>query len=68
MTDTEIRTRDKAEIRGFVKFDLAPPLQVTGPRVADPGYWRPWLHNSTPFCVDGSGRVATDFRPEASDA
>jgi ketosteroid isomerase-like protein len=26
-----------------VKFDLAPPLQVTGPRVADPGYWRPWL-------------------------
>jgi hypothetical protein len=24
-------------------FSLAPPLQETGPRVADPDYWRPWL-------------------------
>ena len=115
----------------IVKFDLAPPLQVAGPHVAEAGYWRPWLeswagpvtlevtelhvtvgadiafchslnrmrgtqtdggpqdlwfratlglrkarggwkitheHTSTPFYMDGSGRAATDLRPEASDA
>jgi ketosteroid isomerase-like protein len=27
----------------IVMFSLAPPLQDTGPRIADPAYWRPWL-------------------------
>jgi ketosteroid isomerase-like protein len=36
-----------------VKFDLAPPLQDAGPRVADPAYWRPWLESwASPITLD----------------
>lgn len=129
-----LRDKDAARLAAayapeIVKFDLAPPLQATGPRIAEPAYWRPWLdswtgpitldvtelsvtvsgniafchslnrmrgtksdggqqdlwfratlglrkagrvwkiaheHTSTPFYMDGSGRAATDLRPEAS--
>jgi ketosteroid isomerase-like protein len=133
---TALREKDaslaaRAYDPGTVLFGLAPPLQERGPRVADPGYWRPWLetwagpvtldvtgldiavsrdvafchslnrmrgtkadggnqdlwfrstlglrktaagwkitheHASTPFYMDGSGRAATDLKPEAGRA
>ena len=131
-----LRDKDAARLAAsyapeIVKFDLAPPLQTTGPHIAEPAYWRPWLdswtgpitldvtelgvttggdiafchslnrmrgthtdggrqdlwfratlglrktgsawkitheHTSTPFYMDGSGRAATDLKPEASGA
>jgi ketosteroid isomerase-like protein len=40
----------------IVMFGLAPPLQDTGPRVADPAYWRPWLESWTgPITLDVTG-------------
>ena len=130
-----LRDRDAGRLAAgyaaeVVLFALEPPLQATGPQVADPAYWRPWLqswdgpimldvtelditvgadvafghslnrmrgtktggsaqdlwfratlglrktdggwriaheHSSTPFYMDGSGRAATDLRPETSN-
>jgi ketosteroid isomerase-like protein len=56
-----LRERDAGRLAAayapeIVMFSLAPPLQDTGPRVADPAYWRPWLESWTgPITLDVTG-------------
>jgi ketosteroid isomerase-like protein len=53
-----LRERDAGRLAGvyateIVKFDLAPPLQDTGPVVTEPAYWRPWLESwAGPITLD----------------
>jgi ketosteroid isomerase-like protein len=77
---TALREKDADRIVGvyapeIVTFSLAPPLQETGSRVADPAYWKPWPETWTgPITLEvtdlrtATGRAATDLRPEADGA